>query len=612
MRSNLLPLALTAALALTGTASPQTSRAGRPAVPGPNGIVTAGHPLASSAGLQMLLRGGNATDAAVATLAVLGVVRPQMSGAGGNGFFTIYDAATHEVYSLNATGAAPAALDAGERTPDELSKGIYAGVVPGLLGGWIFALDRFGTMTLGEVLEPAIAYAENGHPLEASVARSIAAEADVFRRFETSRRVFLDGDRAPEPNTMIRRPDLAKTLRRLVESESAAIRRGASREEALASAYRRFYEGDIAHEMARFYESEGGLFRLSDFAAYRPRWTDPVRTTYRGYEIHTSPSTSRGGLEVALQLNLVEGFDLEAMGHNSAESLHVITEAIKLAKADIYAVVADPAKANVPYDWLLDKERARRRAAAIDVSAAMAYPSPDGRGAGATELEAESERSYPGSTDSFSIVDRFGNAVSCTPTHGSMFGTGVVVGRTGLTFNNGTRHGSTAPYPEHVNYARGGQIPILNNSPIIVTKDGVPILTLGTPGGETIGQTQFQVLVNVLDHGMPIQDAIEAARISLDADPNFYRAGSDIKVRVEGRVPEARHGGARGARTRRRANRRLGARRHAGNPQGSPGPAPGTPAPTPAASSTPSGTDPRRPSFTESSTSRHLRVNAPR
>ena len=482
-------------------------------------------------------------DAAVATLATLNVVRPQMSGAGGNGFFTIYDSATHRVYSLNATGAAPAALDASRRTPDELHKGIYAGVVPGLFGGWVAALERFGTMSLAEVLEPAIDYAENGHPIEASVVEAIERELEVFRKFPSSAAMFLRDGKPPAPNTSVRMSDLAGTFRKLAEAEQRALKQGKSRAEALARAFDRFYEGDIAHEMARFYEEKGGLFTLQDLAAYEPIWAEPVRTSYRGYDVYSSPSTSRGGLEVVLQLNLIERFDVAALGHNTPETIHLIAEAIKLAKADIYAVVADPKTTDMPYEWLLSKERARRRSQAIDRGSAMDFPAAD-RPAPTTNEDlalappADWERSRPGSTDSFSIVDRFGNVVACTPTHGSLFGTGVVVGRTGLTFNNGTRIGSTAPYPEHVNYARAGQIPILNNSPIIVMKDGEVILAIGTPGGETIGQTQFQVLLNILDFGMPIQEALEAARISLVADPNFYRAGSAITMRVENRIPE--------------------------------------------------------------------------
>jgi len=532
--------AVAVVVAATTFAVAQERKAGRPAVPGTHGLVSAGHPLAASAGLRMLLAGGNAMDASIATLATLNVVRPQMSGAGGNGFFTIYDSESHQVYSLNATGAAPQALDASNLTPDQLAKGIHAGVVPGLFGGWVRALDRFGTMSLEEVLAPAIDYAENGHPIEASVASAIEAEIDLFRQFDSNRREFLIDDNAPTPNTSVRRSDLAATFRKVVEAERRALKRGRSRSEALSAAFDRFYKGDIAHEMARFYDKNDGLFTLGDFARYEPVWAEPVHTNYRGYDVYTSPSTSRGGLEVVLQLNLVERFDLASMGHNTEQSLHVIAEAIKLAKADIYSVVADPAKTDMPTEWLVSKDRARTRSQQIDAQTAMSYPEPDTQGPATNDAalfaSSASERSFPGSTDSFSIIDAFGNAVACTPTHGSRFGTGVVVGKTGLTFNNGTRHGSTAPYPEHVNYARGGQIPILNNSPIIVMRDGEPVLAIGTPGGETIGQTQFQVLLNILDFEMPIQEAIEAARISLVAEPNFYRAGSAITIRVENRV----------------------------------------------------------------------------
>jgi gamma-glutamyltranspeptidase/glutathione hydrolase len=352
--------------------------------------------------------------------------------------------------------------------------------------------------------------------------------------------VFLHNGNPPAPNTLVRRLDLARTFRKVAETEQRALRQGKSRSEALRAAFDRFYRGDIAHDMARFYKEQGGLFTLEDFAAYEPIWAEPVHTNYRGYDVYSSPSTSRGGLEVVMQLNLVEPFDLRALGANTPETLHLVSEAIKLAKADIYAVVADPRKTDLPLDWLLSKERARRSAQKIDPKRAMAYPKADAPHAPTDEnVASATERSRPGSTDSFSIVDRFGNAVACTPTHGSAFGTGVVVGRTGLTFNNGTRIGSTAPYPDHVNYARGGQIPILNNSPIIVMKDGEVVLAIGTPGGETIGQTQFQVLLNILDFGMSIQEAIEAPRISLVADPSFYRAGAAITLRMENRGQEA-------------------------------------------------------------------------
>ncbi len=527
--------------------TPRTAH--RPSIPGVHGLVTSGHPLASMAGMQVLLKGGNAIDASVAVLATLNVVRPQMSGAGGNGFMTIYEKSTGKVYSLNATGAAPKALNADEVTDEDLAKGIKAGAVPGLFGGWVASLERFGTMSLGELLQPAIDYAENGHPIAESVVSSIGDHQELFEKFGSSRAAFFPQGRMPVANEKVTKPGLASTFKKVVEAERAALTKGKSRSEALQAAFDRFYKGDIAEEVIRFYKEHGGLFTADDLAGYEPIWAEPVHTTYRGYDVYSSPSTSRGGLEVTMQLNLIEGFDLKKLGHNSPEVLHLVAESIKVAKADVYRYVADPKTTDLPVAGMLSKQYAAERRKLIDVGKAGAYPEsgdPGGERAGeADALLAShrparfSERIDPeGHTDSFSIVDKLGNAVACTPTHGSAFGTGVVVGNTGLTFNNGTRIGSTAPYPDHVNYARGGQIPILNNSPIIVLKDGRFVLAIGTPGGETIGQTQFQAVVNVLDFGMEIQEAIAAPRLAVVADPSFYKPGSAMKLQVESRIPE--------------------------------------------------------------------------
>ena len=513
----------------------------RPPVQFVNGAVTAGHPLASMAGLRILLQGGNAADTAVATLATLHIMRPQSSGTGGNGFFTIYDKATDRVYSLGATGATPMGIDPATMTRDALNHGIRAGVVPGLFGGWIALLDRFGTMSLSEVLEAAIDYAENGHPIEESVARSIAGARDRFEEFPTSAAFFLPGGEVPAPGEMFRMTDLANTFKKVVEAEQDALRADKTRSEALQAAFDRFYKGDIAREMARFYHDNGGDFTLEDFAAYEPIWAEPVHTTFRGYDIYSSPSTSRGGFEVAMQLNLVEGFDLKALGHNSPEALHLMAEAIKVAKSDIYHYVADPAYTDIPDAGMLSKEYAAERRRLISRQVAMTYPEA-GRPAGVSaSLPAPrgpqfDEPAEVGGTTSFSVADSFGNVISATPTHGGGFGTGVVVGNTGLLFNNGTRIGSTSPYPDDVNYVRGGQIPLLNNSPVIVMRDGEFVLGIGTPGGETIGQTQFQTVLNVLEFGMSIQEALAAPRFVLTAEPNFYLPGAEIVLNLENRV----------------------------------------------------------------------------
>ncbi len=347
---------------------------------------------------------------------------------------------------------------------------------------------------------------------------------------------------------MFRMTDLANTFKKVVEAEQEALSAGKSRSEALRAAFDRFYKGDIAHEMARFYQENGGDFTLEDFAAYEPIWADPVHTTFRGYDIYTSPSTSRGGFEVAMQLSLVEGFDLKALGHNSPEALHLLAEAIKVAKSDIYHYVADPKFTHIPVAGMLSKDYAATRRSLINPRTAMRYPEAGQPVRTASDAQASittpagsqfDEHAEVGGTTSFSVADQFGNVIAVTPTHGGGFGTGVVVGDTGLLFNNGTRIGSTSPYPDDVNYVRGGQIPLLNNSPIIVMKDGAFVLAIGTPGGETIGQTQFQTVLNVLEFGMSIQEAVAAPRFVLTAEPNFYLPGAEVRLRLENRVDPA-------------------------------------------------------------------------
>jgi len=525
----------------------------RPAVPGVHGLVSAGHPLAAIAGLQVLMKGGNAIDAAVAVGVVLNMMEPQMNGIGGNGFMTIFDKKSGKVHSLAMAGATPKALKAEAMTPQSLSQGIDAGIVPGNFGGYLVALERFGTMKLADVLASGIDYAQNGYPIDASLATAISRAQANLSKHPTTAKVFLPAGRAPEPGEVWKNPDLAATLKKAVEAETLALKQGKSRVDAIEAAFDRFYKGDIAQEFDRFFKANKGAMTAADLAAYRPQWQEPVHVTYRGYDVYSNPATSRGGIELAMQLNLVEGFDLAKMGAGSPEALHLLIEAIKVAKADIYHYVADPKFTQVPLAGLLSKAYAEERRKLIEPRKAMTYPShgePPRSTPSAAGLDAflfrppagpafpeEYEREYD--TTSFSIVDQFGNAVGTTPTLGGGFGAGVVVGNTGLLLNNGIRLGSTSPYPDHINYVRGGQIPLLNNSPAIVLKDGKVAMVFGTPGGETIGQTEFQMLVNVVDFKMPVQQAVEAPRFALDAEPNFYKPGSEIAVSIERRVPAA-------------------------------------------------------------------------
>jgi gamma-glutamyltranspeptidase / glutathione hydrolase len=527
-------------------------RALRPAVPGIHGLVTSAHPLASMAGTRILMAGGNAFDAAVAVAAVLNVVEPQSSSIAGNGFATVFVKKTGQVYSLAMAGAAPKGLNVAEMTEATLNAGMKAAVVPGNIGGLIAMLDRFGTKTLADVLAPAIEYADLGHPANDGFVAAVRGGQRLLAQMPTSAALFMPGGKLPSTGEMVRNPDLASTLKKLAEAEQAAAKKGAARSAALRAAHDRFYKGDIAQDIAQYFKANGGVMTEGDLAAYAPQWEAPLHTTYRGYDVYTNASTSRGGFEVLMQLNLVEAFDLKAMKYGSAQAIHLQAEAIKVAKADIYKYVGDPKFTKVPVEGLLSKAFAAERRKLIDPARAIVYPDAGNPSAFARTTSAPAgpsrgdarpawpERYDPDpETTSFSIVDREGNAVSVTPTIGGGMGTGVVVGHTGLLFNNGLRLGSTSPYPDNVNYVRAGQIPLLNNSPVIVLKDGQLVLAIGTPGGETIGQTEFQGIVNVLDFGLTIQEAIEAPRFRLDPDPNFYKPGAAMTLAIERRVPAA-------------------------------------------------------------------------
>jgi gamma-glutamyltranspeptidase/glutathione hydrolase len=526
----------------------------RPAVAAINGMVTTGHPIASSAGLQMLLKGGNAFDAAVAVGAMAGLGEPEMNGIGGNGFMTIFDKKTGKVHSLSMAGAAPKALKPAEMTPELLNAGMKAGIVPGNLGGYLSLLDRMGTMSLAEVFAPAIEYAEKGYPIDLMLAQSIDRGKNNLLKYPTTAKIFLPNGQPLKAGELLKNPDYAATLRKLVDAEKQALAKNATRSAAIAAAFDRFYKGDIAQEFERFFKENGGILTAADLAAYEPQWTEPLRTAYRGYDVYSNPATSRGGFEVLMQANLIERFDMTSFGSGSPQATHAMIEAIKVAKSDIYRYVGDPKFTVVPTAGMLSKPYAAGRSSLIDMSKAGRYPepgTPEGRptmsaGQDASAVaKASARQAFPERYDaeqhttSFSIVDKLGNAVGVTPTLGGLFGSNVVVGSTGLLLNNGMRLGSTSPYPADINYVGAGKIPLLNNSPIVVLKDGRLAFVFGTPGGETIGQTEFQMLVNLIDFRLPVQQAIEAPRFSLGAEPNFYKAGAEIEVSVEGRMPQA-------------------------------------------------------------------------
>jgi gamma-glutamyltranspeptidase/glutathione hydrolase len=418
-----------------------------------------------------------------------------------------------------------------------------AGIVPGNIGGYLIQLQRFGTMKVADVFATAIDYAEKGYPIDPMLAASIARGRNNLAKYPTTAKIFLPNGEPLKAGDLLKNPDYAATLRKMVEAEAQALAKGASREAAIQAAYDRFYKGDIAQEIDRFFKANGGVLTAADLAAYKPEWQEPLHTTYRGHDVYSNPATSRGGFEVLMGANLIEPVDLKAAGSGSPAALHAAIEAIKISKADIYRYVADPAFVSVPQAGLISRRFADERRKLFDPAKAILYPPagmPEGSPTSSPRAQGPAfDDNYDGElhTTSFEIVDKFGNAVGCTPTLGGLFGNNVVVGNTGLLLNNGMRIGSTSPYPTDVNYVGAGKIPILNNSPVVVLKDGALAFVFGTPGGETIGQTEFQVLLNLVDFQMPVQEAIEAPRFVLDATPNFYKPGAAITVQIEGRVP---------------------------------------------------------------------------
>ena len=501
----------------------------------------------------MLLKGGNAFDAAVAVGAMAALGEPEMNGIGGNGFMTIFDKKTGKVHSLSMAGAAPKALKPAEMTPEMLNAGMKAGIVPGNLGGYLSLLDRMGTMSIAEVFAPAIEYAEKGYPIDLMLAQSIDRGKNNLGKYPTTAKIFLPNGQPLKAGELMKNPDYARD-----PAQAGRRREAGAREEGDAVAgdqggVRSLLQGRHRAGVRALLQGErrppdrGGPRRLRA-AVDRAAADDAIAATTS----YSNPSTSRGGFEVLMQANLVERFDITSFGSGSPQATHALIEAIKVAKSDIYRYVADPKFTVIPTAGMLSKQYAAARSGLIDMSKAGQYPepgTPEGRPTTSAPRRSASARASAGQafperydgeqhTTSFSIVDKFGNAIGVTPTLGGLFGNNVVVGNTGLLLNNGMRLGSTSPYPTDVNYVGAGKIPILNNSPVVVLKDGKLAFVFGSPGGETIGQTEFQMLVNLIDFKLPVQQAIEAPRFSLDAEPNFYKPGAEIEVSIESRMPQ--------------------------------------------------------------------------
>ncbi len=472
----------------------------RPTVGGSQGLVAANHPLAASAGFEVLLAGGNAVDAAIATGAVLGVVEPFMSGVGGVGWMNIYWAETGTVHILNFSGRAPRSLSADHFDMEEgmAPRSALTPLVPGSASAWARAQERFGTMNAPRLLESAIRIADEGFPITAYGAGFHDRHSYVFLDWDgVGADAWWDGRREPpQPGMRVRNPDLANLYRILAQDGFDA-----------------FYEGEVPQEIVSAYQEAGGVITEEDFRDYEATWESPLHITYRGYDVYNAPPNSSGGLAILQILKTLEGYDLREMEVNSADYIHHLVEAIKLAGADREEWSGDPdfMDVEIPLDDLLSEEHAAQQRARIDPLMA------------ATEVTAG--RLQPGTTH-YSIADARGNLVSVTTTMGSFFGTGLVGGGTGVLLNNGVTWFELDP--ESPAYVEGGKRTRWNMAPTLIGHDGTPFIAMGTPGGPGIWQTQPQVITKLLDFGMDPQNAIES--------PRFRWQLHGTEVQAEGRI----------------------------------------------------------------------------
>jgi gamma-glutamyltranspeptidase / glutathione hydrolase len=474
----------------------------RPVVMGRNGMVCAGHPLASQAGITTLQKGGNAVDAAIATAATLNVVEPLMSGIGGDGYLMIYWKSDDRLSVVNATGAAPGAAKRERFLHEGIPmKGILSVSVPALLDGWLSAHEKYGRLSLAEVFAPAMDLATNGFPTSHVLAKAIAADP-LICEFATSKAVFSRDGRPLQPGEILYQRDLGRTFQAIVNGGADA-----------------FYRGEIARALVSFSQVQGGLLTEVDLTQCRSRWEEPICTDYRDYTVFEAPPNSSGYV-LLQELNLVEQFDLKALGYNSAESIHRMVEAKKLAFIDRETFLGDPDFVDVPTEGLISKNYAKERVKMIHPERAAARVQPGDPWKHQHRSKAALTRKPPAAggrkedTTCFAVVDRWGNAVCQLQSLQSPFGSSLVAGDTGILLNNRMTYWHLEA--DHPDCLQPGKRVRHTMNPVMVFRreNGRRslILVCGTPGADTQVQTNLQVLTHVLDFGMTVAEAVEAPR----------------------------------------------------------------------------------------------------
>jgi gamma-glutamyltranspeptidase / glutathione hydrolase len=526
------------------------SRAMRPVIRGTQYAVTSMKAQATAAAVRILEAGGNAFDAAVAGQAVLGLVDPASNGIGSDAQILLYDAKTKQVFAINAEGMAPKLAtiewyqkNNGGKLPE--SDGPLSASTPGVVDAWYTLLDRWGTMSFAQVLQPAIEIAEQGFPTSEGLSRAIVGSRKI-RKYPATMKIYMPDGRAPMPGELFRNPDAGRTLRKLVEAEQQNEVKG--RHEALKAARDRFYKGDIAQTMGKFFEEAGGLYRYEDFATYTAKVETPVFVDYRGYRVYKNPSASQGPAEL-IALNLLEHFDLKSMGHNSAEYIHTSAEAVKLAFADREKYLGDTDFIRIPYEGLLSKAYADERVKLIDPDKAsldLRAGNPE-RFMKPSEpqidrplrINVDGQADHTGDTSYIAVVDAQRNMVSFEPSLHSGFGTGMVVGDLGFIFNCRGDYYSLVPGEPNALEPRKRPRSTLQST--LVMKDGQPFMVDGSPGGDDQVMRTMQTLLNVIGFGMNVQQAIEAPRWatrSFPASP-FPHTMYPGDLSVESTIPDA-------------------------------------------------------------------------
>ena len=532
--------------AVAGLAHAQAGRRAtmRPLLRGREYAVSAMKPEAAQVAERILRAGGNAFDAAVAGQAALSIVDAANNGVGADALLLVYDARGGRAVSINAEGTAPRLAtiewyraNQGGKIP--VSDTLLSGTVPGVVDAWYILLDRWGTMSFAQVLAPAIEIAR-GWTINDRLASAIG-NSKKLRKYPSSARVYYPDGKAPKAGGVFSNPDLAATLAKLVEAERAAASKG--RRAALRAARDRFYKGDIAREMALFSQENGGLFRYEDFAGYTAKVEETVSADYRGYQVHKNPSAGQGPAEL-FALNILETYDVKKLGHNSAAYIHAGVEAMKLAFADRERYLGDMDFIRIPFAGLLSKDYARDRRRLIDPEKASLELRP-GQPEGSTDLQRPIDIHIPekkdksGDTSYLCVVDKQRNVVSFTPSLHTAFGTSVVMGRLGFSFN--CRGDYFSLTPGHANALAPGKRPRSTLQSTLVLKDGRPVMVTGSPGGDDQCMRTMQTFLNIVEFGMNPQQAIEAPRWSTRSFPQSYFPHSMYpgEMSVEERIAES-------------------------------------------------------------------------